>query len=492
MILVHLPILQVVIPLLAAPLCLLLRSARRSYWLALLVSWLTFLISLILMLQVLESGPLSYALGGWPPPWGIEYRIDAFNAFVLLIVSAIGAIVVIAAGQSVTREIGSDRAYLFYCCYLLFETGLLGVAATGDAFNLFVFLEIASLASYVLVSFGQDRRALSAAFRYLILGTLGATFYLIGLGLLYQATGTLNFADLAGRVQLVEDSRTIRTAFAFFTVGILLKLALFPLHLWLPNTYAFAPSVVTAFLAGTATKVALYVLIRIFFSLFGVQFSFEAMSISIVIIPLAIVAIFIGSITAIFEHNIKRMLAYSSIAQIGYMVLGIALATVLGLTGGIVHMFNHALVKTALFLTLACFVWRIGPVTLDSMAGLGKRMPVTMATFVVAGLGLIGVPGTVGFISKWYLVAAALEKDLWWIAFVILLGALLAVIYIGRIVEIAYFRPLPVGSNIGEAPLSMLLPASGLVAASIYFGIDTRFSVGIAQVVAENLLGLNP
>ena len=492
MILDHLPILQVVLPLLAAPLCLLQRHASRSYFLALVTSWLAFLIAVLLLRQTIATGPLSYEIGGWAPPWGIEYRIDVLNAFVLLFVSGLGAVVATAASPSVAREIGTDRAYLFYCCFLLFETGLLGVAATGDAFNLFVFLEIASLASYVLVSLGRDRRALTAAYRYLILGTVGATFYLIGIGLLYQATGTLNFADLAERVPLLSDSRTIRAAFAFLTVGISLKLALFPLHLWLPNAYAFAPSVVTALLAGTATKVALYVLLRIFFTLFGDSFSFDAMPVEVILVPLAVAAVFVGSAAAIFEQNVKRMLAYSSIAQIGYMVLGIALATVLGLTGGIVHMFNHAVIKTALFLALACAVWRVGPPTLDAIAGLGRRMPLTMAAFVVAGMSLIGVPGTAGFVSKWYLVIGALERDWWWIALVIIAGSLLSVVYVWRIIEVAYFRPVPDGAPSGEAPLLMLVPMWALVAASVYFGIDTRYSVGVARLAAESLLGLVP
>ncbi len=492
MISVHLPILPVVVPLLAAPVCLLLRHASRTYWLALVASWLTFLIVVLLLLQTMETGPLSYAIGGWAPPWGIEYRVDSLNAFVLLFVSALGAVVATASHPSVTREIGPDRAYLFYCCFLLFETGLLGVAATGDAFNLFVFLEVASLASYILVSFGRDRRALAAAYRYLILGTIGATFYLIGVGLLYQATGTLNFADLAERVPLLSDSRTIRAAFAFLTVGISLKLALFPLHLWLPNAYAFAPSIVTALLAGTATKVALYVLLRIFFTLFGGSFAFDALAVEVILIPLAIAAVFVGSAAAIFENDVKRMLAYSSIAQIGYMVLGIAVATVLGLTGSIVHMFNHAVIKTALFLALACAVWRVGPPTLDAIAGLGRRMPLTMGAFVLAGMSLIGVPGTAGFVSKWYLVIGALERDWWWIALVIVFGSLLSVVYVWRIVEVSYFRSVPEGAPSGEAPLLMLVPTWGLVAASFYFGIDTRHSVGIARLAAETLLGLVP
>ena len=492
MILGQLPILHVVLPLLTAPLCLLVRNSTWANWLAVVSSWLTFFVAVFLLLNTLEIGSQSYAIGGWTPPWGIEYRIDALNAFVLFFVSGICAIVVTASGPSVIREIGCERSYLFYCCFLLFETGLFGVVATGDAFNLFVFLEISSLAAYILVSFGQDRRALAAAYRYLVLGTIGATFYLIGIGLLYQATGTLNFADLASHMPLLEESRTIRAAFAFITVGIALKLALFPLHLWLPNAYAFAPSIVTAMLAGTATKVALYILLRMFFTLFGSNFSFGTLPVDVIIMPLAVAAVFVGSAAAIFENDVKRMLAYSTIAQIGYMVIGVSLATVPGLTGGIVHMFNHAVIKTALFLSLACAVWRVGPITMDAIAGLGKRMPLTMGAFVLAGMSLIGVPGTAGFVSKWYLITAVLERDLWWIALVILVGSLLSIVYIFRVLEAAYFRPISEGAPTGEAPILMLVPTWTLVVATLYFGFDTRFSTSVARLAAESLLGLTP
>ncbi|MEN8197116.1 MAG: proton-conducting transporter membrane subunit, partial [Pseudomonadota bacterium] len=333
---VHFPVLQIVVPLLLAPVCVLLRGSRLAWFTALMASWAAFGIAVALLLNALASGPVSYALGGWNAPWGIELRVDVVNAFVLTIVAGIGAIVMIFARKSVEHEIGNTRAYLFYSAYLLCLAGLLGVTITGDAFNLFVFLEISSLSSYVLISLGKDRRALYAAYQYLILGTIGATFYLIGVGLLYQVTGTLNMVDLAQRIEGQEGLRGVRVAFAFLTVGISLKLALFPLHLWLPNAYAYAPSVVTAFLAATATKVAVYVLLRVFFSIFGAAFSFDIMPLGEILMPLAVLAMFVASTVAIFQADVKRMLAYSSVAQIGYMILGISLATVLGVAAELV------------------------------------------------------------------------------------------------------------------------------------------------------------
>lgn len=487
----HLPVLLVVIPMLAAPLCVLLRRPGLVWAFATLVTWVTLAIAILLLRQVMDSGTISYAQGGWPAPWGIEYRIDALGAFMILIVAMIGAAAMIFARKSVVQEIAHKRIYLFYAMFLLCFTGLLGIPATGDAFNLFVFLEISSLSSYVLISLGSERRALTAAFQYLVMGTIGATFILIGIGLLYMMTGTLNMADLAGRIGTTPLNRTVLVAFAFLTVGTSLKLALFPLHLWLPNAYAYAPSVVTSFLAATATKVSVYILIRFFFTIFGVTFSFTQHHLGWILMPLALIGIFVASTVAVFQNNVKRLLAYSSIAQVGYIILGISFATVTGLTAGIVHLFNHALTKGGLFLALGCVFARLGSTELKDMAGLGRRMPITMAAFVVGGMSLIGVPGTAGFISKWYLVLAALEKGWWPVALLILASSLITLVYVWRVIETAYFQPAPeTALPVREAPPSLLLATWLLIGATIYFGFDTRASVDVARRAAELLLGL--
>lgn len=492
MVAVHFPALQVVLPLLTAPLCVLLRHARLTWLAALAVSGISLAIATLLLADVLAGGPLSYALGGWAAPWGIEFRVDAVNAFVLLIVAAIGFLVMLFARESVEHEIGMDRAYLFYASYLLCLAGLLGVTITGDAFNLFVFLEISSLSSYILISLGKDRRALYAAYQYLILGTIGATFYLIGVGLLYQVTGTLNMADLAVRLADQSEVRGVRVAFAFLTVGISLKLALFPLHLWLPNAYTYAPSAVSGFLAATATKVAVYVLVRVLFTIFGAKFSFGAMPLSEILMVLALLAMFTASTVAIFQTDAQRVLAYSSVAQIGYIVLGISLATVAGLQAGILHLFNHALMKGGLFLVMGCIFYRLGSTRITAFAGLGERMPWTAAAFVAGGLSLIGIPLTAGFVSKWYLVLAALNEGMWWIAALIVASSLLAVLYVWRIVEQMYFRPAAEGAERGEAPLALLVPTWLLIGANVWFGIDTRLPVGSALMAAKTLFGEGP
>jgi len=488
----HLPVLLVVVPLVAAPLAALVGNARAAWAIAVASGFWAFAVSVALLRRVLDEGAISYAMGNWAPPIGIEYRVDEANAFVLLVVAAIGSVVAVFARQSVERELTPDRGALFYSAFILCMTGLLGIAVTGDAFNVFVFLEISSLSTYALIALGSDRRALTASYQYLVMGSIGATFIVIGIGLMYVMTGTLNMADLAERLPAVADTRTIPVAFAFLVVGITLKLALFPLHLWLPNAYAYAPSAVTAFLASTATKVAVYLLLRFFFTIFGAAYSFDVLSLDRVLTPLAVVAILTMSLVAIYQEDAKRLLAYSSVAQIGYMILGISFASVLGVTAGLIHIFNHALMKGALFMALGCVMYRVGSVKVESMAGLGRAMPWTMAAFVVGGLSLIGVPLTVGFVSKWYLVQAALEQGNWLVAGVVLLGSLLAVVYVWRVVEVAYFGKLSPDSDVREAPLGLLAPTWALVIANLYFGIDAGLTSSVATRAAQALLGGTP
>ena len=487
----HLPALQVVIPLLGALLAGLLRRGSVAFALALVVSWIMPFISVAMLWQTLSSGPISYHLGGWEPPWGIEYRVDALNGFVLVLVSTVGAVIMPFARRSVAFEVAEGQQAWFYCMYLLCLTGLLGITVTGDAFNAFVFLEISSLSTYVLIALGHDRRALLSAFQYLVMGTIGATFYVIGVGLLYLLTGSLNMVDIAARLgpAWAENSRAIVAALAFVTVGISLKLALFPLHVWLPNAYGYAPSWVTTFLSATATKVAIYLLVRFYFSIFGVAIDFGALPVTEIIIALSVAAMFVASFIAVFETNLKRMLAFSSVAQIGYITLGIGLANQAGLTGGLVHVVNHALMKAALFLAAGAIFYRVGTVQLKELVGIGRKMPLTMAAFTIAGFGLVGTPGTSGFVSKWYLALGALDKGWWVLVFLIVGSSLIALVYVGRVLEVAWLRePSAAIAHANDPPLSMLLPLIVLATATIYFGIDTEWTAGIAGTAAKALL----
>ncbi len=489
----QLPVLLVVLPLMSAPLCVLLGGRRLAYLLALTVCSCTFAISLALMATVLQSGPIHYDIGNWEPPYGIEYVVDFLSGFVMLFVSGIGAIVLAYAPRSVAREIPASKHMMFYASYLLCLTGLLGMCVTGDLFNVFVFLEISSLSSYALISLGRSRRAPLAALRYLILGTVGATFFLIGIGLVYQLTGTLNMADIAARLPTVGGPRTILVAFAFMTIGLCVKMAVFPVHSWLPNAYTYAPTAVTAFIAATSTKVSVYLFIRLVYGIFTPEFAFDLLPLDSELTTLALVGIFAASTSAIYQTDVKRLLAYSSIAQIGYMLLGISMGTQAGLTAGIVHMFNHALIKGGLFMVVGCFAMRLGSVQISDWRGAGKTMPWTSLAWALGGLGLIGIPVTVGFVSKWLLLTTAVATGRWPVAVLMLLSSLLAVVYVWRVVETLYFsEPSPQALAAKEAPLSMLIPTYVMIAATLLFGVWTTYSAGLAGQAAAALLGAAP
>ena len=489
----HLPALQVVVPLMSAPLAVLVGRSNAAFLLATAASWSALAMAIALWIQVGEGGSVSYAIGNWPAPWGIEYRIDALSAFMLVLVAGVASVVLPYSRRSIEAEIPQEKHYLFYAIFALCLAGLLGIVATGDAFNVFVFLEIASLASYVLIALGRDRRALTASYQYLIMGTIGATFFVIGVGLLYLMTGTLNLADLRGRVAAIGDARPVLTALAFITVGMSLKLALFPLHQWLPNAYGYAPSAVTAFLAATATKVSVYVLVRFYFSVFGEPLVFAQLGAGSILLPLSLAAMVIAAGLAIVQTDLKKLFAYSSVSQIGYITLGLSLDSVTGLTAALVHLFNHAITKGGLFLLLGGVAWSLGRTTTDGIHGLARVMPLTSFGIVLGGLSLIGVPGTAGFISKWYLIVAALEGGHWALVFAIVLSSLLAVAYVWRFIEGAYLRP-PAGDAPArrEAPSSMLITAWLLIAATIWFGLDTSFTVGSASAAARFLFGAAP
>ncbi len=488
----QLPALAILLPLVAAPLCIAVRNARAAWWIAFVASTAAAFVAWRLLDAVTLGAPVRYAVGGWAPPAGIELYIDFLNATVLLLVAGISSVALVYARRSVERTIERGRRYLFWAAWLLCLTGLSGITITGDAFNVFVFLEVSSLSTYMLVSFGVERRAYTAAFRYVILGSVGASFILIGIGFLYAATGTLNMVDLAHRLPAVTESRTVLVAFSFLTIGLMIKAAVFPLHAWLPNAYQYAPIAATVFLAGTATKVSLYVLVRFFHAIFGVEYSFGQLFLNGVLLPAAVAGFVVMSLVAIFQTDLRRMLAFSSVAQVGYIVAGFALATQPGIAAGLVHMVNHGVVKAALFMATGCLIYRLGHAHAPSFDDVYRRMPFTCTAFALAGAGLVGVPLTAGFVSKFALVGAMLERGLWPVAALIVLSSLFAVIYIGRVVEIMIFRrgraPEPHTRGLAEAPVSMLAATWFMVAAMFWVGTNGDRTLALAERAAQEVL----
>lgn len=488
----HLPALQVALPLLTAPLVILLRAGFLAWLSALLASLFSFALSVQLTMAVLQGGTQVYWVGGWEPPYGISLVVDGFSALVLLLITGASTLALAGGRLSLRRDIDNRRAPMFYGAWLIAVAGLCGIAVAGDAFNVFVFMEISSLATYILVAAGRDRKALSAVFKYIMIGTIGATFYLIGVGFIYMMTGTLNFADMAVRLEDDMDTRPIVIAAGFITIGLALKAAIFPLHIWLPRAYTYAPDAVTVFMAACSTKVALYILMRFNYEVFHGNLLGHSELFSAFIIPMALAGILIASAIAMFQGNLKKILAFSSIAQIGYITLAAGLTSEPGLMAALLHMFNHALAKGGLFLCALAFAFTAGSSSLTELQGIGRRMPWTMAAFVVAAMGLIGVPGTAGFISKWYLIVAVMEWNTWGPALVaaIVISSLMAVVYLGRFIELAYFGEPPSG-NIGRLEVSValrwLIWATALL--NIVFGLFPQLPLALASDGTARLLG---
>ncbi len=488
--------LLVVLPLLLGAIVSILPREKMAWAITLIVSLILTVTAFGLVLTIFGGETQLYKLGGWDPPHGISFVIDGLNTPVLFLISAMALLCTIYGLPSVAAEVEPKKRAPFYAAFLIGVAGLLGMVVTGDAFNVFVFLEVSSISTYVLVAMGasRDRRALKAAYNYLILGSIGATFFVIGLGFLYMETGTLNMADI-GRIlaDLDGGSRVAMVAFGFITVGLGLKLAMFPLHMWLPGAYAHAPSFVTVFLASTATKAALYLMLRFTFTIFDPSFDYVMAVIMYVLTGVGVAAMLLGSLQAIFQTDARRTLAFSSIAQVGYMLLGVGIATAAGLSAGYLHLLNHAVIKGCLFFALGAFWYRYGITRCEDFNGLGKMMPWTMGAFTIGGLSLIGVPATAGFVSKLNLVIAAMERGWGWAVIIIMVTSILALVYIGRLLLAAYFQSPPeINGEVvvrNEAPLMMLIPMWFLALLSIAIGINADLVSEAARNAASVLLG---
>lgn len=491
----HLPVLVIVVPLFLALLIPLAGRGRSG------VAWgittfalvFSFVASVRLLVQVCglpDGETIRYAMGRWAAPIGIEYVVDRLNALVLVMLSGVGVVSAFWMRRSILREIRPPARPGYYSVFLLFAAGLMGITITGDVFNLYVLLEIASITSYALIAMGRRRQALYAGYSYLILGSLGATFILLGIGHLYMATGTLAMSDIAAtfaRQPELYDSSVIRTAFAFFTVGLAIKMALFPLHGWQPSAYAEAPSAASLFIAATATKVSAYALYRISFTVFGAEFLQSGLPIvRDALLVMAASAIVVGPLLAIRQHNLKRLLAYSSVGQIGYIVLGLSVHNVDAMTGSFIHFWNHAAAKGALFCVAGALAYRVGRTDVDALRGLGRRAPWTAALMTVAGCSMVGVPLTAGFMTKWYLASGALEAGQWALVPVLLLSSIFTAVYVWRLVQLAWFADSD-GPMTEDVPWEMRAPALALGAACLLLGWFP-IAVPIAREMAEALL----
>jgi multicomponent Na+:H+ antiporter subunit D len=486
----HAPVLAIIGPLIGACAAALSPGGRSGWVISVITAAFALWMSLAVAGEVARHGVVTYVIGGFQPPLGIALRIDGLGSAMALLVSSMGLMGAVYSGHALESEIRAETQTLFQAGYLICIAGFLGLVSTGDAFNAFVFLEVSSIGTYALVAAGEqrDRRALPAAFNYLIMGTIGATFYVIGVGFLYGATGTLNMADMAVRLATLGDNTAVQAGFAFVVVGLGVKAAIFPLHGWLPGAYAGAPSLVSMFLAATATKAAIYLIARFTFDVFPHTAQFGQVFIHFVLAPLAAAAVIVCSVQAIFEKEVRRMLAFSSVAQVGFILFGLSLANAAGASAAVFYIFAHALMKAALFMALGAFAFSLRARTLDAFAGVARDAPWTATAFGIGLASLAGVPLTMGFLAKWRLVEAALQGGAVWIVVAIAVGSLLTLVYAGRIIEAMFFRaPMQGAPRAHEAPVGVLAPLWVLTGLSVWFGVDASLPEGLANAAAAAL-----
>ena len=448
-------------------------SARLAHGILVAAPAVALVCAVLALRVVLDSGPWHYHLGGWAPPWGIEYVVDPLGGGMAVLVAVLATLVAIYAGPYL-GALSPRRAAVFNSLFLLLTSGLLGITLTGDLFNLYVFLEISSLAAYGLLASGGER-AVVATFRYLLIGTIAASFYLLGLGYLYALTGTVNMADLAMRLPAAGGGSAMTVGVVLIVVGLAIKMAVFPLHGWMPDAYTYAPPPVTMFVAAVMSKVTAYALLRVLFFVLPPTGAVEtALS---VLSWVAAGGVLAGSVLALAQTDVRRMLAYSSVGQMGYIVLGLSLGNAAALTGALLHITGHAVAKACLFGAVGSLPRETVQADIGGFAGASRRAPLTMAVFTLAALSLVGMPPTAGFFSKWYLLQGALEAEAWLFAAVLLVSSLLSAVYFFRIIERIYFAtgPAAAGSDRSlrrpEVSLRLLSPVVTLGAAVLLIGL---------------------
>ena len=485
------PALVVVLPLIVSAIIAFMPSSRWPWIISMITLVVHLFISFELLSMVQTSGVILYEFGNWQPPWGIAFKIYGINIGLQIIFSSFVLITTFYSRKIFLSEIHPDDSGKAYSLWLLAVGSLNGIILTNDIFNLFVFLEISALSSISLIALGagMNRKALLAAFNYLIIGAIGATFYVIGVGFAYSMTGTLNMSDLV--IQLSQYSTGQLAIFAgmsFMLIGLMVKSAVFPLHLWLPPAYSYAPSAVSTLFAALATKAILYFFVRLIYEVFTFYDHYLIIFLDYVLMPLSVSAIFVGTIIAIYQDDIKKLLAYSSIAQIGYITLAFSMNDQSGITAGFIHIFNHALIKGGLFMAIGYFAFSSQDrVTLSSINGYGQKYPITSFALLICGVSLIGIPLTNGFVSKLYLFQALYYNHMFITIALVAISSALAVIYFWKIVESLWFSSIKT-EVVSEDP-AIYIPLWIVAISIIIFGVFSAPIVELANMASINLFG---
>lgn len=417
------------------------------------------------MIHKTSSQVLIYKVGGWLPPVGICMALDGLTSFMLVTVNLVSSLVAIYSVSYMERY--TDK-WKFYSLFMLMLAGMNGIIITGDLFNLFVFLEIASISSYALVAFGTEAEELEASFKYAVMGSVASSFILLGIALVYSYTSTLNMADIALNLSGKAGSLIIGFISVLFLAGFGLKAALVPFHAWLPDAHPSAPAPISAMLSGVFIKtLGIYALCRIFFNVIGVP-----SGVLFILIVLGIVSMVWGALLAIKQSDIKRMFAYSSISQIGYVIFALGIGTPLAVLGGLFHLFNHAVFKSLLFLNAGAVEYSAETRELGKLGGLNARLPVTGYTGLIGSLAISGIPPLGGFFSKLVIIIAAVQAKYIGFALVAVLVSIVTLAYYLKFLEFTFFGKLAEGlAKIKEAPLLMRLSMGILAVLCILTGL---------------------
>ncbi|MBQ4650297.1 MAG: monovalent cation/H+ antiporter subunit D family protein [Firmicutes bacterium] len=497
----HIPVLIILFPLCGAVLCPLISFLNPAWGKRAVVGTLfaSFALSVIQLAGIVQTGePVHYWMGGWAPPYGIEFVIDGVNGIIIVLVAFIGAFTSLFSSpfeEANPNHRFKSAGYYSILCFLVI--GLLGLSSTGDAFNLYVFMEIVALSGYGLIAIGEEKGPI-AAFRYLLTGTIGACMYLMGVGFLYSATGTLNMADLAIKLKEIDNTHIIILAMACMIVGFGIKMALFPLHGWQPPAHSYAHPAADPMIAGVMIKIPAYGMMRFFFCIFEETHPAAEVVFNIIGV-MAVCGILFGSLKALRYDKYNKILAYSSIGQVGYIALGISLGNFYGLVGAVLHILSHAFMKTGLFYTSAALKYKFGIHYTDELGQIYRKMPVTGTAMVALSLSMIGLPPFAGFFSKWYLALGAIQNGQYFYVAVLIVSSLLSAIYFFRIFERLFMGEekqledhYPAAEHgRKEVPLRMIIPVVIAAVMVVLLGLGNTFIVNnvLEITVMEVFLG---
>ena len=458
----------IALPLLTAFVIPIMAKIKREVidWLANLIMILLFILSIFAFYLISPNNTLVYKMGGWLPPLGINLVLDGLSALMLFTIAFVSLAATVFSIKYMERFTAKSK---YYTLFMLMLAGMNGVVLTGDFFNMFVFLEVAAVASYALVAFGGESEELEASFKYMVLGSVASMLILFGIIIMYGLTGTLNMAHVSKIISATALTKGKLFCAALFLMGFGLKGALVPFHAWLPDAHPSAPAPISAMLSGVLIKaLGIYALARIFINVFGLSSVFSA-----ILITLGLLSMVAGALLAMRQEDFKRLLAYSSISQVGYIILALGIGTPLAILGGLFHLFNHATFKSLLFLNSGAIEMSTGTRKLDEMGGLTERLPATSWTGVIGSLSIAGVPPFNGFWSKLFIIIAAVLAKRFWLAAVAAIVSILTLAYFLRVQKLAYFGNLKEKlKNIKEVPSLMWLTMVALAAICVVVGLS--------------------